>query len=118
LGHPAFPARLRDAMSDWIDKTYGEARGALQDRASFHLQMRMNALDRFKRDMWDLPPENKDPVMADLQRTLAADFKPLEVQDTIHLALANINIQDTALPRPVEGYYHDVEATYRDLAGG
>jgi hypothetical protein len=117
LHHPAFPARLRDAMADWIDRTYGAVRGPGQDRASFRLQLRMTALEAFKRQMWDLPPESKDPVMADLQRTLVADLKRLEVEDTIHLTLANVNIQDTELPRPVEGYYHDVEATYRDLAG-
>lgn len=118
LNHPGFPAPLRDAMSDWIDKTYGTIRGAEQDRASFQQQLRMPALERFKREMWDLPPESKDPIMADLQRTLLADFKRLDVEDTIHAVLANINIQDTELPRPVEGYYHDVEATYHDLARG
>jgi hypothetical protein len=117
LHHPAFPAQLRDAMHGWIDQTYGELRGPEQDHANFYQQMRMEALERFKQQLWDLAPENKDPIMADLQKTFVSDFKRLKVEDTIHLALAAINIQDTELPRPVEGYYHDVEATYRDLVG-
>ena len=117
LHHPAFPAQLRDELYRWIDETYGELRGPEQDSANFHLQMRMTALDRFKQQLWDIAPENKDPIMAELQETFVADFKRLKVEDTIYPALAAINIQDTELPRPVEGYYHDVEATYRDLVG-
>jgi len=117
LHHPAFPAQLRDELYRWIDETYGELRGPEQDSANFHLQMRMTALDRFKQQLWDIAPENKDLIMAELQETFVADFKRLKVEDTIYPALAAINIQDTELPRPVEGYYHDVEATYRDLVG-
>lgn len=35
----------------------------------------------------------------------------LEVKDNS----AAISIQDTEAPKAVEGYYHDVEAAYRDL---
>ncbi len=117
LHHTAFPSQLRDAIDGWIDQTYGEMRGREQDHANFHLQMRAPALESFKRQLWDLPPENKDSIMKDLQDTLIADFKRLSAEDTIHLALAAINIQDTEPPRPAEGYYHDAEGAYWDLVG-
>jgi hypothetical protein len=117
LSHRLFPDQLRDQMYLWVDHTYGELRGPEQDSASFYRQMRMTALDRFKRELWDLDTGTKEAVMADLHETSVADFKRLRVEDSLYPVLAAINIQDTELPRPVEGYYHDVEATYRDLVG-
>jgi hypothetical protein len=115
LDHLAFPGQLRQAMQHWIDTTYGEAHQPGEGDEDFYRAMRPLAYEQFKREMWDLPRQTQEAIMADLQTGLVEDIKRLKVEDSIHLAIDTVNIQQTELPRPIEGYFQDAETTYRDI---
>lgn len=100
LHHPVFPVQLRQEMQRWIE-----------DRAET-LQV---AYEQFKRELWDLPAQTQETIMADLKSDLVEIIRRLRVEDSIHLVIDAVTIQQTELPRPVEGYFQDAETTYQDI---
>ncbi len=112
--HPAFPAQLRQAMQRWIEAC-ASARQAGQSDEDLRLAMRPLAYEQFKRELWDLPGQTQEAIMADLKADLVEIIRRLRVEDSIHLVIDAVTIQQTELPRPVEGYHQDAKTYYRDI---
>lgn len=103
--HPAFPSQLRQEMQRWLE-TACPGRGD---------SVRPWAYEQFKRELWDLPEEIQEAIMAELQASLVDTIRWFKADDSIHLMIEAVNIQQTELPRPVEGYHQDAETYYRDI---
>ena len=74
-----FPDELRDRMYKWIDENRAGERKPDQTDAQFYYSERKRAFGPFKRDIWDLPDEARDAIMAELQPRFARIMHELRV---------------------------------------
>jgi fructose/tagatose bisphosphate aldolase len=88
--HPALPAGLRaDAMA-WLD-AHAQADAKPGDTPEqFYYRARKRAIGPFKRQFWDLPPEVRDAIAADLEGTFRFLFEQLAVVGTAGLVTTHV----------------------------
>jgi fructose-bisphosphate aldolase, class II len=80
--HPAFPDELRQRMYQHCRDSFPEERKPSDTEEQFIYKARKKALGAFKRDLWDLPQENRAAIRASLQEQFAFLFGKLRVQGT------------------------------------
>jgi fructose-bisphosphate aldolase class II len=67
--HSALPAEVRQTMYRWLDQNaQGERKDGDSDE-QFYYRARKKAIGPFKRQLWDLSPDIRQQIGADLERT-------------------------------------------------
>ncbi|HEV2529277.1 MAG TPA: class II fructose-bisphosphate aldolase [Thermomicrobiales bacterium] len=61
-----FPAGLRDRIYEWLRETRAQERKEGQTDAQFFYSTRKRAFGPFKEEIWGLPQETRDAIMAEL----------------------------------------------------
>ena len=74
--HPAFPAELHRAIHEWCFGNAIDERKADQTDEQFVYSSRKKTIGPFKRELWDLADEGRDPVRAAAQDRLPVHRAP------------------------------------------
>jgi fructose/tagatose bisphosphate aldolase len=62
----SFPASLKARIYQWLAENRASERKPDQTDAQFYYSTRKRGFGPFKRELWDLPPETRDAIMAEL----------------------------------------------------
>jgi fructose/tagatose bisphosphate aldolase len=80
--HPALPADLRRDVNAWVKAEAKEEWKKGDTEEQFIYKSRKKAIGPFKRRFWDLPPDVRAAIGADLEKTFAFLFEQLRVKGT------------------------------------
>jgi fructose/tagatose bisphosphate aldolase len=78
----AFPAELKKKMEAGMDQKYASDKKASDTPAQFYYRNRKRSFGDFKKEIWDIPRENLDKIMAELEERFAFTFQKLNVINT------------------------------------
>ena len=104
----AFPGELKEEIYAYLSANHADERKAGQTDAQFFYTARKRAFGPFKRQLWDLPAEVRDGIMADLEPTFALIMRRLGVAGSAPLVDRIVGRVDVPAPRAV---YAQPEAT-------
>jgi len=80
--HPRLPAELRGRIRQWLDANAQSERKSGDSDDQFYYKARKKAIGPFKQEMWSLPPEVRQAIAADLEKTFDFLFEQLKVGGT------------------------------------
>ncbi|MBV9773719.1 MAG: aldolase, partial [Gemmatimonadetes bacterium] len=80
--HPSLPSELRDRMYDYCREHFPEERKPTDTEQQFIYKARKKALGAFKRELWELPEENRAAIRETLREQFAFLFEQLRVNGT------------------------------------
>ncbi|HLE47835.1 MAG TPA: class II fructose-bisphosphate aldolase [Candidatus Thermoplasmatota archaeon] len=80
--HPAFPAELKKRIYAHLDQAHADEMSPKLTKEQFYYRTRKKAYGPFKRELWDLAPDVKKPLMDALERRFAFLFRELRVGGT------------------------------------
>ena len=80
--HPSLPEELRKRMYAHCETAFPEERKPADTDSQFYYKARKKALGAFKRDLWDLPEENRSAIRGTLREQFAFLFRTLKVDNT------------------------------------
>jgi len=83
--HPALPAELRERMYEHCRQNFPDERKPSDTEEQFIYKARKKALGAFKRDLWDLPEENRAQIRGSLREQFAFLFRQLRVDGTMDM---------------------------------
>jgi hypothetical protein len=81
--HPSFPMELRERMYEHCRQNFPDERKAGDTEQQFIYRARKKALGAFKRELWELPEENREAIRATLREQFTFLFRQLRVNDTL-----------------------------------
>jgi hypothetical protein len=79
---PHFPKDLMHKMQSDMDTKYAGDKKAEDTDAQFYYRNRKRSFGDFKKDLWNLPPENKRKIMQELEDRFSFTFQKLNVANT------------------------------------
>ncbi len=85
-----FPSDLRDEIYRWLAETRADERKDGQTDAQFTYSTRKRALGPFKEQIWGLPQETRDAIMAELQPRFERIMRELGVAEQPQLVADNV----------------------------
>jgi fructose-bisphosphate aldolase class II len=91
--HPSLPDELRRRMYEHCRASFPDERKPGDTEEQFIYKARKKALGAFKRELWELPEENRAAIRETLREQFAFLFKQLRVENT-----AGVVKQHTTLP--------------------
>jgi fructose/tagatose bisphosphate aldolase len=97
--HASFPADLRREIEEWCTTNAANERKEGQTDEQFHYTTRKKALGPFKRRMWDLPDNVREPIIADLEKKFEFLMGKLGVKGTRELVNRYVKVAPGE-PRP------------------
>jgi hypothetical protein len=77
-----FPAELLKKMQAGMDAKYASDKKAPETDTQFYYRNRKRSFGDFKKEIWDLPAENKKKIMRELEDRFSFTFQKLNVVDT------------------------------------
>jgi hypothetical protein len=81
--HPQFPAELRERMYEHCRQNFPDERKPTDTEQQFIYKARKKALGAFKRELWEMPEENRAAIRATLQEQFDFLFRQLRVDGTL-----------------------------------
>lgn len=100
LDSEAFPAALRDEMYAHLAANHRNERKPDQTDAQFYYTTRKRAFGPFKRQLWDLPAETKQAIMAELEPTFSLMMRELGVAGSAALVDRIVKPVEVEVPAP------------------
>ena len=79
---PHFPRDLMRKMQADMDAKYASDKKAEDTDAQFYYRNRKRSFGDFKKELWNLPPENKQKIMQELEDRFSFTFRKLNVANT------------------------------------
>jgi len=79
---PEFPADLRGEIERFLSHAFGDERRPEETSAQFVYRLRKKAWGPFKRELWDLAPDVRDPILDRVEERFAFLFRSLGVEGT------------------------------------
>ena len=95
--HPALPDELRERMYDHCRAEFANERKMDDTEQQFLYKTRKKALGAFKRELWELPEQNRAQIRSSLQEQFAFLFRKLNVHATREMVARFVT--PPALPR-------------------
>src|SRR5205809_5459949 len=92
LDAPAFPRAMKDEIRDFCFANCADERKPGQTDEQFVYTTRKKALGPFKQRMWELPPENKQPIVDALEEKFEFLMEKLGVFDTKEIVAKYIDV--------------------------
>lgn len=96
----AFPEDLKKEIYAYLDVNHSDERKPDQTDAQFFYTARKRAFGPFKRQMWSLPEETRDGILADLQPKFELIMEKLRVAGNSHLVDQHVKRADVVVPAP------------------
>jgi hypothetical protein len=93
LDHPRIPKDLREDIAAWVGENAANERKQGETEEQFIYKSRKKALGPFKRRLWDLPPDVKDPILDDLQAKFAFLMRKLAVDGTKEIVQRHVRVE-------------------------
>jgi fructose/tagatose bisphosphate aldolase len=88
--HPSLPGELRERMYEHCRQNFPDERKPTDTEEQFIYKARKKALGAFKRELWDLPGENRERIRATLQEQFAFLFRQLRVDGTMDVVREHV----------------------------
>ena len=85
-----FPADLRDEIYRWLAETRADERKEGQTDAQFYYSTRKRAFGPFKEQIWGLPQETRDAIMAELEPRFERIMRELGVAEQPQFVADNV----------------------------
>lgn len=85
LDHPSLPGELRERMYAFCRENFADERKATDTEEQFLYKTRKKLLGTFKRELWELPEENRAAMRQTLREQFAFLFRQLQVNETTEL---------------------------------
>jgi len=82
MDHPALPRDLRREVNEWVKREAKDEWKKGDTAEQFIYKSRKKAIGPFKRRFWDLPPDVRTAIGADLEKTFTFLFEQLRVKGT------------------------------------
>jgi hypothetical protein len=79
---PEFPADLGEAIDRLVTQAFGDEKEPDDTREQFLYKLRKKAWGPFKRELWDLPPATREPILDRIEERFAFLFRNLGVEGT------------------------------------
>ncbi|HJW95261.1 MAG TPA: class II fructose-bisphosphate aldolase [Thermoanaerobaculia bacterium] len=98
LDAPALPQKMKDAIRDFCFANCQDERKSGETDEQFVYKTRKKALGPFKKQMWALPPQNKQPIVSELEAKFEFLMEKLGVFDTKELVAKYIAAVPADLP--------------------
>ena len=92
------PTALREEIYDWLKTNAADERKPTDTDEQFFYKTRKKALGPFKKRMWDLPPENKQPIVDALEKKFEFLMEKLGVFNTRDVVEKWVPATTTELP--------------------
>jgi len=96
----AFPEDLRQEIRAYLDANHADERKADQTDAQFYYTTRKRAFGPFKRQMWGLPDETREGILAELQPKFELIMERLQVAGNGALVDRWVKRVDVEVPAP------------------
>jgi len=94
LDAPTFPRELKDAIRDFCFEQAADERKPGQTDEQFVYTTRKKALGPFKKRMWDMPAEAKQPIIGELEAKFEFLMERLDVLDTTGIVAKYVTTSD------------------------
>lgn len=88
--HEKLPAQTRERMYEHCRTSFPEERKPSDTEEQFIYKARKKALGAFKRELWDLPEDNRAAIRGTLQEKFAFLFKQLRVENTREIVTRHV----------------------------
>lgn len=88
--HDALPSELRERMYEHCRVSFPDERKPTDTEEQFIYKARKKALGAFKRELWDLPEENRAAIRATLKEKFAFLFRQLRVENTREIVASHV----------------------------
>jgi fructose/tagatose bisphosphate aldolase len=109
--NPRFSVELREEIRQWCEANLANERKEGESDQQFFYKTRKKALGPFKRQLWDLPTEIKQPIMQSLQEKFTFLFDKLGVVDTTEIVTQYVPAEGRSRPeRSIEAEAVDAMA--------
>jgi len=82
MDHPALPRDLRREVNEWVKREAKDEWKKGDTEEQFIYKSRKKAIGPFKRRFWDLPPDVRTAIGAELEKTFTFLFEQLRVKGT------------------------------------
>ena len=79
MDHPEFPKELLKEMYLWLDQNCLDEKKKGMTQKQFHYKLRKKAWGHFKKQVWDIPEENKSKIRDSLEKRFEFFYKELGV---------------------------------------
>jgi fructose-bisphosphate aldolase, class II len=101
--HPRLPPDVRRDINEWVKVECKDEWKKGDTEEQFIYKSRKKAIGPFKRRLWDMAPDVRAAIAADLEKTFAFLFEQLRVTDTRAVTDRYVQppLQSHAQPRPV-----------------
>ena len=98
LDAPAFPAEMKEEIRKFCFANAADERKPGETDEQFVYKTRKKALGPFKRRMWDMPDENKKPIVDELEAKFEFLMEKLAVFGTADLVRKYVPVSTSELP--------------------
>ena len=88
--HEQLPSELRERMYDHCRTSFPDERKAGDTEEQFIYKTRKKALGAFKRELWDMPEQNREAIRETLKEKFAFLFRQLRVGDTREMVAQHV----------------------------
>lgn len=82
IDHKKFPKELLKKVYAWVNNNLQDEKKEDWTQEQFYYKLRKKAWGQFKKEVWDLPEEVKQPIRKALEKRFSFIFKQLNVEDT------------------------------------
>lgn len=100
MDHPAFPADLKSAIYNYLDKTATGERKATDSDAQFYYKTRKKSLGAYKPEMWSLPTDVHQELYGALEKQFEFFYNKLNIVDTKDLVDRLVTVIEYHQPAP------------------
>ena len=90
---PYFPKEFLKTLHTHLDAKYSHERVAGETEEQFIYKTRKKAFGDFKKELWNMPEENLDKIMGELESRLSLMFRKLNVVNSTELIKKYVNHQ-------------------------
>src|ERR1041385_3439718 len=94
LDAPTFPEQLKEEIRDFCFANAADERKPGQTDEQFVYTTRKKALGPFKKRMWDMPPDAKQPIIAELEAKFEFLMEKLDVFNTTDVVAKYVTTSD------------------------
>ena len=82
---PTFPTALKDKIYSGLSAKYSAERKSGETDAQFVYGTRKRAFGDFKKELWNLPPENFRKISRELEERFSLMYQKLNVVNTVEM---------------------------------
>ncbi|MFH1776136.1 MAG: class II fructose-bisphosphate aldolase [Candidatus Omnitrophota bacterium] len=107
-----FSQELKEKIYRWIKKECADEKKEDDTDEQFIYKTRKKAVGPFKKDIMNLPNDQRSMIGRELEEMFDFLFKQLKVMDTRDIVVKYISRKELPFPVPIKGEHNDAEVDY------